>query len=112
MVELHRQCRRPHRAIEKSSFVVVARQYGDLIGLARCISDDVSICYIQDILVLPARQREGIGRELFRRCAARFSHVRTLVLMTDDEPRQQAFYTSMGLQSLADHPNLRVYLKN
>jgi len=100
------------RAVENSAFVVVARHGGELVGLARCVSDDVSICYLQDILVRPIHQRSGVGSELFRRCAERFSHVRTLVLMTDDEPRQESFYTSMGLQNLADNQTLRVFLKN
>lgn len=100
------------QAIENSTFVVAAREGSDLIGLARCISDDVSICYLQDILVRSNHQRSGIGRELFRQCTERFSHVRMFVLMTDDEPRQEAFYTSMGMDSLTEHPNLRMYIKN
>lgn len=100
------------RAIENSTFVVAACDGTGLVGLARCISDDVSICYLQDILVSPKAQRSGIGGELFKRCIKRFGHVRMFVLMTDDEPRQESFYTSMGLQNLADNQTLRVFLKN
>jgi len=96
-------------AIDNSTFVVAACDGDELIGLARCISDDVAICYLQDILVDPKVQRSGIGRELFRQCTERFGHVRMFVLMTDDEPLQHAFYTSMGMQNLADAPTLRVF---
>ena len=42
------------RAIRSSSFVVTARdEQGRLVGLARAISDDATICYLQDILVAP-----------------------------------------------------------
>ena len=100
------------RGVENSTFVVAARDGANLVGLARCISDDVSICYLQDILVQSDHQRSGIGRELFRRCIERFIHVRMFVLMTDDEPRQQAFYTSMDMDSLTAHPMVRMYIKN
>ncbi|MGR0159346.1 GNAT family N-acetyltransferase [Paenarthrobacter nitroguajacolicus] len=59
----------PHllgRAIRSSSFVVVARDdEGALMGLARAISDDATIAYIQDILVNPEFQGAGVGRALF-----------------------------------------------
>jgi len=99
------------RAIENCTFVVVARDGDEIVGLARCISDDVSICYLQDILVRPRRQRRGVGKELFERCITRFGHVRAFVLMTDDDPAQQTFYTSMGLTNLSDNPPLRVFVK-
>ncbi len=100
------------RAFENSTFVVAARDGAELVGLARCISDDVSICYLQDILVRRDHQRTGVGRGLFERCATRFRHVRSFVLMTDDDPRQEAFYTSMGLHNLSDNPTLRMFVRN
>lgn len=85
------------RAVEQSSFVVSARDSaGTLVGVARVISDDVSICYLQDLLVSPHRQRVGIGRALVNRVLERYAHVRQKVLLTDDEPGQRAFYESMG----------------
>ena len=42
-------------AVRNSSFVVAARdERGQLLGLARAISDDSTICYVQDVL-RPAR---------------------------------------------------------
>ena len=41
------------QAVHHSHFVITARAGKDLVGLARCISDGVSIAYIQDILVSP-----------------------------------------------------------
>lgn len=44
------------RAIRGSSFLVTARgPERELWGLARTISDDMTICYLQDILVRPER---------------------------------------------------------
>jgi GNAT superfamily N-acetyltransferase len=85
------------RAIRSSSFVVTARnEDGGLVGLARVVSDDATICYLQDILVRPAFQGTGIGRALVEQVAARYQHVRQTVLITDNEPGQRAFYEAMG----------------
>ncbi|TFD27037.1 GNAT family N-acetyltransferase [Cryobacterium cryoconiti] len=85
------------RAVEQSSYVVSARDSsGALVGLARAISDDVSICYLQDTLVSSDDQRSGIGKALVERVLERYVHVRQKVLLTDDEPGQRLFYESMG----------------
>lgn len=55
-----------------------------------------AIVYLQDILILPAYRRRGIGRELFQRVFAPYGDVRQKVLITDDEPAQRAFYEAMG----------------
>ena len=84
------------QAIKSSSFVVSAwSKDGKLVGLARTVSDDATICYLQDILVHPDLQRSGVGRALFGQVVERYQHVRQTVLITDDEPRQRAFYESM-----------------
>ena len=67
-----------------------------LIGLARVISDDVSIAYIQDVLVHPQHQGRGVGKQLMKMVLERYSHVRQKVLLTDDRPEQLRFYESLG----------------
>ncbi len=90
-------------ALAGSSFITCAWSgQGRLIGLARAISDDASICYLQDILVHPDFQGTGVGKALFTKVAERFEHVRQTVLITDDEPQQRAFYEAMGLTEGAD----------
>jgi len=85
------------RAIRSSSFVVTARNAnGELVGLARVVSDDATICYLQDILVRPPFQGAGVGRALVEQVTARYAHVRQTVLITDNEPGQRAFYEAMG----------------
>lgn len=91
------------KAIKSSSFVVSAwSTEGRLVGLARTVSDDATICYLQDILVHPDLHRTGVGRALFEEVLERYRHVRQTVLITDDEPQQRAFYQSMGLTEGAD----------
>ncbi|MEC5199822.1 ribosomal protein S18 acetylase RimI-like enzyme [Arthrobacter sp. PL16] len=89
----------PHnlaRALAGSSTLVAAHDRKTLVGLVRVISDGASICYLQDILVLPSHHRRGIGRALAERALEQYRHVRQKVLITDDEPQQKAFYEALG----------------
>ena len=91
------------RGIRNSSFVVTARDPGDaLIGLARAVSDDATICYLQDILVEPAYQGVGVGRRLLEAVQDRYAHVRQTALLTDNEPGQRAFYEALGFTEGTD----------
>ncbi len=102
------------RAVKNSAFVISAWNAGGrLVGLARTISDDATICYLQDILVHPEHQGTGVGRALLEQVLERYGHVRQTVLITDDEPWQRAFYESMGLTEGADFSDgpVRVFAK-
>ena len=89
-------------AIDGSDFVVVAEDAGILIGLARAVSDDASIAYIQDILVRPSHQKQGVGTALVGAVLERYQHVRQKVLLTDDRLDQCAFYTALGFKNTRD----------
>lgn len=99
-------------AVQGSTRVVTARYGDELLGLARVVSDGASIAYLQDVLVHPALQREGVGRSLVRAAFEPFQHCRQKVLLTDDEPRQAAFYQSLGFEEIRDHGEgrLRAYV--
>ncbi len=90
------------RAIRNSDYVATLWEGATLIGLARCLSDDVAICYVQDILVRPAYQGQGYGRQLMAACQRRFDHVRMMALVTDDEARQHQFYRSQGFSLMRE----------
>lgn len=97
------------RAVHGSHLVLCARDEssGELVGLARTVSDGETIVYVQDILVAPDHHREGIGGALLDAVLEHYSEVRQLVLITDDEPGQRAFYESRGLTEAHDmtpHP--------
>jgi len=87
------------KAITGSDFLVTALEGGQLIGLARALSDDSTIAYVQDILVRPTHQGRGVGRGLLKAILDRYRHVRQKVLLTDDRPEQLRFYDSMGFQN-------------
>ncbi|MCB9684285.1 MAG: GNAT family N-acetyltransferase [Alphaproteobacteria bacterium] len=90
------------RALANSTWVLSVWWDGDLIGLARVVSDEVAIAWLQDLLVRPDHQRTGLGKALIAKAQERFAHVRTFGLLTDDEPRQHTFYRSVGLLPLKE----------
>ncbi len=101
------------KAISQSTYVVGCFDDNQLIGLVRVISDDASIGYIQDILIIKKYQNQGIGKQLMDRVIKRFTHVRQLVLMSDDESKTNSFYQSCGFVRGSDiHLNLFVKIKN
>lgn len=91
-----------HRAVLNSTCVISAWEGDRLVGLVRALTDEVSILYVQDILVHPDHQRKGIARHLLADLLDRYPLVRAKVLLTDDEDRQKRFYESMGFTNTRD----------
>ncbi len=93
---------RLERALAGSDLVATARDdAGTLVGLVRTVSDGVSICYVQDLLVRPDRQRGGVGRALLEHVRDRYRDCALIVLTTDaggtdDAERSHPFYRSLG----------------
>lgn len=90
------------RIIQQSLWHLAVYDDDRLVGLIRAIGDDVSIVYIQDILMHPSYQRQGIGRDVMMRVLKRFEHVRQIVLITDDTPKSVAFYESVGMIAIPE----------
>ena len=59
-----------------------------LIGLARVVGDGYTIIYIQDILVLEAYQRRGLGSQFLEMILSEYQDVRQIILLTDDTEKQ------------------------
>ncbi len=87
------------KAIKGSLYVLTARDGDRLVGLIRIVGDGQTIVYIQDILVLKAYKRKGIGKTLMQKALGEFKQVRQKVLLTDDNPETRGFYEAMGFQS-------------
>ncbi len=90
-------------AIDASHLVITARSdEGKLVGLARTVSDGLTIAYIQDVLVAPSFQRAGVGGALLDEVLRRAIDVRQVVLITDAQLGQRAFYESRGFIEVHD----------
>ena len=88
------------KALEHS-LLVLAAVYGDrLVGLLRAVGDGYSIIFIQDILVLPAYQRQGIGRNLLEQAISHFPGIYQLHLLTDNAEKTRSFYEALGFTAV------------
>lgn len=87
------------QAVHNSLYVLGAFDHDQLIGLIRVVGDGFTIIYIQDLLVLPAYQNQGIGSTLINKVGKEFRHVRQQVLLTMEEPETRAFYEKNGFSS-------------
>ena len=84
-------------ACQNSLLILAAYHYDQLIGLIRVVGDGHSSVLVQDLLVKPDFQRQGIGSALLREILVRYREVYQLQLMTDDTAETKAFYQKLGL---------------
>ena len=86
------------RAFDRSQYILGAFDEGKLVGFVRCVGDSEFILYVQDLVVKPLYQRQGIGRELMRRTSEKYPDARQFLLITDENDEvSNAFYQSIGL---------------
>ena len=91
-------------ALEHSLFILTARdEEGKLIGFLRAVGDGYSILYIQDIIVLPEYQRQGIGTQLLRQTLEYFNEVYQIILITDSEVKTIVFYEANGFTAFSKY---------
>ena len=83
--------------------VAVETSTGRAVGMGRAIADGVSDAYLQDVVVLPAYRKQGIGRrivaKLIRHCtAAGISWIGVIA-----EPGSAGLYAALGFMPLTGH---------
>ena len=89
------------RGFQNSLLVLAAYEDGELIGLIRVVGDGATVVFVQDLLVAPQKQRQGVGTALLKAVLDRYSNVRQLLLTTDNTPKTIAFYKSLGFSDLS-----------
>lgn len=85
-----------------SLLVLAAYEDDELQGIIRAVGDGYTIVFIQDILVYPDRQRQGIGTALLKAVLERYPNVRQIELVTDNTKKTISFYKSMGFSELSE----------
>ncbi|KIL81821.1 MULTISPECIES: GNAT family N-acetyltransferase [Enterococcus] len=84
----------------QQSHMITAWQQERLVGLVRGITDQQTILYIQDLLVLKEFQRQGIGQTLLKKIVGDYPKIRQKILLTDDTKKTRAFYEACGFQTV------------
>lgn len=84
-------------------FMVARSIDGNIIGMARVISDGHSDAYIQDVTVLAGYRGQGIGRELIRRLAQLCVDRKIGWIGLVAEPGTQGLYEELGFRPLVGY---------
>lgn len=90
------------QAVANSLKVISLWQGEKLCGLIRVVGDGLTIIYIQDILVNPSFQKQGLGSQLMTKIFEAYPEVRQKVLLTEETPGTRRFYESLGFNSCDD----------
>lgn len=84
------------RAYEHSLKILAAYKEDTVIGIIRVVGDGSSIIYIQDIVIHPEYQRQGIGTKLLQTMLEIYKDVYQKVLLTEHTEKTIQFYRSVG----------------
>ena len=89
------------QGFQNSLLVLAAYEGEELLGIIRVVGDGVTVVFIQDLLVFPEKQRNGVGTALVKAVLERYPVVRQIELTTDQTPETAAFYKSLGFSEFA-----------
>ncbi|KAA9032418.1 GNAT family N-acetyltransferase [Niallia endozanthoxylica] len=87
---------RIQRMIDHADIIVTARNNGQLVGIARAITDYSYCCYLSDLAVDAQYQRSGIGKELVRRIQEKLGDEVALLLVS--APNAVDYYPRIGFE--------------
>ena len=89
------------QALSHSLASYVARDDEKIVGLVRLIGDGFSSVFVQDLLVLPSCQRQGIGSFLMKQALADYKDAYQVQLATEETEKTLGFYRSLGFETLS-----------
>ena len=89
------------QAMTHSLAIYLARDGEKIVGLVRLIGDDFSLVFVQDLIVLPSYQRQGIGSALMKQALADYKDAYQVQLATEETEKTLGFYRSLGFETLS-----------
>ena len=91
------------QALPHSLAVYLAFDGEKIVGLIRLVGDGFSSVLVQDLIVLPIYQRQGIGSLLMKEALENYKDAYQVQLVTDQTERTLGFYRSMGFEILSTY---------
>ena len=91
------------QALSHSLVIYVALDGDAVVGLIRLVGDGFSSIFVQDLIVLPSYQRQGIGRSLMKEALEDYKDAYQVQLVTEQTERTLEFYRSMGFEILSTY---------
>ena len=89
------------QALTHSLATYLARDGEEVVGLVRLIGDGFSSVFVQDLIVLPTYQRQGIGSTLMKQALADYKDAYQIQLATEESEKTLGFYRSLGFETLS-----------
>ena len=91
------------QALSHSLAIYLALDGDAVVGLIRLVGDGFSSVLVQDLIVLPNYQHQGIGSSLMKEALEDFKEVYQVQLATEQTEKNMGFYRSMGFETLSTY---------
>ena len=91
------------QALSHSLATYLARDGEKIIGLVHLVGDGFSSVFVQDLIVLPSYQRQGIGSNLMKEALADYKDAYQIQLATEQIEKNLVFYRSLGFETLSTY---------
>ncbi len=90
---------RMERMLREADLIVTARDGERLVGISRALTDYSYCCYLSDLAVDQAYQRQGIGKMLIAE-THRLAGVEDTTLVLTAAPAAEGYYPRIGMQAV------------
>ena len=91
------------QALSHSLTTYLARDGEEIVGLVRLVGDGFSSVFVQDLIVFPSYQRQGIGSNLMKEALADYKDAYQIQLATEQTEKTLCFYRSLGFETLSTY---------
>lgn len=91
------------QALSHSLVIYVALDGDAVVGLIRLIGDGFSSIFVQDLIVLPSYQRQGIGSSLMKEALEDYKDAYQVQLVIEQTEKNVGFYRSLGFEILSTY---------
>ena len=91
------------QSLPHSLATYLARDGEETVGVVRLVGDGFSSVFVQDLIVLPSYQRQGIGSALMEKALGDFKDAYQVQLATDQTEKTLGFYRSLGFETLSTY---------
>ena len=91
------------QALSHSLTTYLARDGEEIVGLVRLVGDGFSSVFVQDLIVLPSYQRQGIGSNLMKEALADYKDAYQVQLATEQTEKTLGFYRFLGFKTLSTY---------
>ena len=89
------------QALSHSLVIYLALDGDAVVGLIRLVGDGFSSVFVQDLIVLPSYQRQGIGRSLMKEALEDYKDAYQVQLVSEQTEKNVGFYRSLGFEALS-----------